>query len=446
MIRWLYWIYQAISTATHWLARRLTPAGRIVVMGILLTTFLGADLERATSPRMLLLGAILLLVAAGFSPFFQAKFEVDRHLPRVASLGEPVSYCVRVVNHSSRNLTGLEVLEEITREPLSYASFAARLRPSDGTRHLRLAASSDNLRRCRVEPAVVPRLNRGDAVAVHLSLIPRRRGLLHFGAIGIARTDPCGLFRSVIRVVAPQTLIVLPRRYRMPVLELPGAPKYQPGGVALASRVGESEEFLGLREYRAGDSLRHIHWRSWARAGAPVTKEYQDECFTRHALILDSYTTPDNAEVFEEAVSVAASVAAQTHAADSLLDLMFTGDRAYRITAGRGLAPVSHILEILAAVPLATDPSFVCLHRLVLDHAHELQGAVCVLVAWDDARRQLVEQLMARGVVVRIFLILPQAAGPSEPPSAPRGVAGFHVLTTGRVREDLARIPNSSDP
>jgi uncharacterized protein (DUF58 family) len=55
--------------------------------------------------------------------------------------------------------------------------------------------------------------------------------------------------------------------------------KYQQGGVALASNVGQSDEFVALRDYRQGDPLRHIHWRSWARAGKPVVKEFEDEFF-----------------------------------------------------------------------------------------------------------------------------------------------------------------------
>ena len=38
-----------------------------------------------------------------------------------------------------------------------------------------------------------------------------------------------------------------------------------------------------------GDPLRKIHWRSWARRGKPVVKEYQEEYFSRIALVLDTF-------------------------------------------------------------------------------------------------------------------------------------------------------------
>jgi uncharacterized protein (DUF58 family) len=58
----------------------------------------------------------------------------------------------------------------------------------------------------------------------------------------------------------------------------------------MASNIGQSEEFVSLREYRRGDPPRHIHWRSWAKAGKPIVKEFEDEFFVRHALVLDTFT------------------------------------------------------------------------------------------------------------------------------------------------------------
>ena len=97
------------------------------------------------------------------------------------------------------------------------------------------------------------------------------------------------MFRSVYRQAIKDSLLVLPKRYPVPSLELTGRRHHHQGGVALSSSVGEAAEFHGLRDYRPGDPLRHIHWRSWARNGKPVVKKYEDEYFVRHAMILDTY-------------------------------------------------------------------------------------------------------------------------------------------------------------
>src|SRR5207253_2587362 len=93
--------------------------------------------------------------------------------------------------------------------------------------------------------------------------------------------------------------------------------------------AGETEVTLEVTPLRRG------HWKSWARVGRPVVKEYLDEFFVRHALILDTFTGDLGDPIFEEAVSVAASVAISMQTQESLLDLMFVGPEAYCFTAGR---------------------------------------------------------------------------------------------------------------
>ena len=114
--------------------------------------------------------------------------------------------------------------------------------------------------------------------------MPLRRGVLRLTGTTVAYPEPFGLFRAVTKLPGPRSVLILPKRHPMPVFELPGNMKYQSGGVSLASSVGESEEFVALREYRPGDPLRRMHWKRFAKLGKPIVKEYQDEFFVRHAL------------------------------------------------------------------------------------------------------------------------------------------------------------------
>jgi len=195
--------------------------------------------------------------------------------------------------------------------------------------------------------------------------------------------------------------------------------------------VGDSEEFVSLRDYRAGDPMRRIHWKSWARVGRPVVKEYLDEFFVRHALILDTFTSHLGDPVFEEAVSVAASVAVSMQTQESLLDLMFVGPEAYCFTAGRGLAHTEQLLEVLACVAPCLDKPFRSLQHAVIDRLDSLSGCVCVLLGWDDARQELVRQLEALGTPTRVLVV--GARGTVD-----RLPAYVHGLEVGRIAEGLA--------
>jgi uncharacterized protein (DUF58 family) len=236
-------------------------------------------------------------------------------------------------------------------------------------------------------------------------------------------------------------MLVLPKRYPLPPVALPGTTKFQEGGVAFASNVGLSEEFVSLRDYRRGDPLRHIHWRSWAKAGKPIVREFEDEFFTRHALILDTFTDEPNSEVFEEAVSIAASFTCTVLTQESLLDLLFVGPQAYCFTAGRGVAHTDQMLEILASVRVCTDRPFSTVETLVLDHAAAVSGCICVLLAWDDARQNMVRKLKLLGVPVMVLVVTEAGRNrPLDPGPMRDEPDRLHHLELGRIEQALAKL------
>ncbi|HLP77822.1 MAG TPA: DUF58 domain-containing protein, partial [Candidatus Paceibacterota bacterium] len=234
--------------------------------------------------------------------------------------------------------------------------------------------------------------------------------------------------------------LVLPKRYSLPPIALPGSMKYQEGGVAMASNIGQSDEFVALRDYRRGDPLRHIHWRSWAKAGKPIVKEFEDEFFVRHALVLDTFTKDPHSEAFEEAVSVAASFACTVSIQESLLDLLFVGTEAYCFTAGRGLAHSNHMLEILASVSSCGNKPFRSLEHLVMEHASVVSGCICVLLAWDEERRQFVKKLQGLGIPLLVMVIVGPGESKSVNPSSGETPERFHVLEAGRIHEGLTAL------
>ena len=170
-------------------------------------------------------------------------------------------------------------------------------------------------------------------------------------------------------------------------------------------------------------------------------KEFQDEFFVRHALVLDTFTDDPHNEVFEEAVSVAASFVCTIQTQESLLDLLFVGPQSYCLTAGRGLAHADQMLEILASVQPCSEQPFVALESLVLNHARLVSGCICVLLAWDETRRKFVEELRGFGVPVLAVVIVPRGHETSLDPG-PMGdqPERVHVIEVGQVEAGLARL------
>jgi len=439
LTRLSYGVYRRSSALRYRFERRFTRAGVLVFAGTLLAAGLGADLEQAVAYQLFSFLFALLVVSTVCSMFFRGRFGVSRSLPRFGSVGDQLVYTVRIENRTARKQSGLTLLEKLADVRMSFSEFAAVTKARTNRSFRR--AKFRTRKRALIKSAAIPPALPGAAATVEVALVPLRRGPLRFTGASIARTDPFGLVRAFVEIRAPDTIIVLPRRYPLPPIALPGTLKYQQGGVAFASSVGQSEEFVSLREYRRGDPMRHIHWKSWARTGKPIIKEFQDEFFVRHALILDTFGHDQQRELFEEAVSVAASFACTIQTQESLLDLMFVGPQAFCITAGRGLAHTEQMLEVLAAVEMCADKSFTALETLVLQHISGVSGCLCIFIAWDEPRQNLVQMLRAFGLPVLVLLIVREGGGDSldrGPLNAEP--AAFHALEIGKIAEGLQKL------
>ena len=444
-LRPVYRSYRLSFGLLRWCQQRLTPAGVTVLVALMAAAIMGPDTEDNVAYQAFTLLFCLLAVGAAFALWFRISMSVVRVLPRFGSVGCPLAYTVRVRNLSSRSQAGLTLIDQLADPKASFSEwYAAQRAERKEHRSFRFSAP----RRIRplgpaaIKEATIPSAEPQEEVEVRLELTPLRRGVLRFESVKIGRSDPLGLFRALRRLPLHQTTLVLPRRYRLPPLDLPGTLKYQDGGVSLASHVGQSEEFIALRDYRYGDPLRHIHWRSWAKAGKPVVKEFEDEFFVRHALVLDTFIENPNSELFEEAVSVAASFACALQSQESLLDLLFVGPDSYCFTSGRGLAHTDQMLEILASVRACSDQPFATLERLVLNHVGAVSGCICVLLAWDEGRRNFIEKLKRMGLPLSVYVLVePGAPAQALDPGPMRDQPDrFKILHMDKIEQDLTTV------
>jgi len=445
LLRPVYFCYRFYSGVRYRVVRRFTRPGLVVLGSLLVASIMGMDADNTLAYQAFALLFALVVIPMCLSIRFRGRFSVERSLPRFGTVGIPIQYQVSVKNLTKRAQTDLALLENLADPRPGFGAWRNVLlhgeKWSNSFRFTR-ARQRNPFQQAKVREERIPALLPGGHADVGIELTPFRRGTLRFTGATVARADPLGVFRSFSTVRVPQTTLILPRRYPLPAIALPGTMEYQEGGVAQSSNVGRSEEFVSLRDYRRGDPLRQIHWRSWAKVGKPIVKECEDEFFVRHALILDTFTPQPHGEVFEEAVSVASSFACTVVTQESLLDLLFVGAEAYCFTAGRGLAHADQMLEILASVQACRQRPFESLETAVLDHAGVVSGCICVFLAWDDARQKLVRKLRMLEVPVMVLVIVPRGAPEALDPGPMHDATDhFHVLEAGRIEEGLARLP-----
>ena len=398
------------------LRRKLTPAGWMVLGAGVAAAVFGFNTREALIYQLFGLAVGLIAIAAAASLRLKLDVTAARELPRVATAGVPFEYTLSLRNAASRDCGALVVEDALAVPRPDPRAFAAYKVSEDRSRNLfdrlvgypRWIAYMRNRIGATIEPALLAGVPARAAATVRLRCTPLRRGVLEFEAVRFARVEPLGLMKAGARRALPATLLVMPRLHPVAALHLPGTRRLQPGGIAFAGRVGDAEEFVSLRDYRAGDSPRRIHWKAWARTGRLVVKEYQDEFFVRHALVLDTFGNGSD-ECFEAAVSLAASLVMMPRGNESLLDLMFVEERAYTLTQGRGLGAAGELLRVLAAVAATPGGDFAPLADAVALGAGRMSGTICVLLAWDEPRRRMVAGLRARGIPVRVWVVTDEA-------------------------------------
>jgi uncharacterized protein (DUF58 family) len=426
-----------------WFRRRFSPLGRVLLFFMLVAAVFGFNTRMAATYQLFTLLAALFGLAWAWSAFaarLPLPLVAERKLPRYATVGEALHYSLTLRNTGRRAQRGLSLLDQLAGGPPDWAEFIAAADPGEARRNAfdryigfpKWQGLMRARRGANLTEQALPDLPPGRPITLEQTLTPLRRGRLQFAAACFHRPEPFGLMRSQHLLPLPQSCCVLPRQYPASPLPASGGRAYQRGGVALTNTVGDSEEFMSLREYRQGDPLRSVHWKSSAKFGRWLVKEFQEEYFVRRALVLDTFCPPARTADFEAAVSAAASLAVAEAGNDSLLDLMFVERQAHCFTAGRGLAQTSALLEVLAGVLPSSQGDFTVLAQNVLRRATALSSVACVLLDWDEARRTLAETLLGLNLPVAVLLV--REAAPEQPPHP--GLFLRHVRP-GHLAEDL---------
>ncbi len=138
------------------------------------------------------------------------------------------------------------------------------------------------------------------------------RGRFRIGPLSVRLTDPFGLCELTRSFSAQETLVVTPQTWSLPAVRLSGD-RAGGGDERNRSVAAHGEDDVATREYRHGDPLRRVHWRSTARTGQLMVRREEQPWRRSATVLLDSRAAAHGgdgpAASLEWAVSAAASVA-----------------------------------------------------------------------------------------------------------------------------------------
>ncbi len=159
---------------------------------------------------------------------------------------------------------------------------------------------------------VLERLAGQRASTVAYTVRAEVRGRYEVGPLVVRLTDPFGLCELSRSFATVAHMTVVPHVVDLPNVRLAG--EYAGSGDSRARSVAvHGEDDIATREYRNGDDLRRVHWRSTARVGELMVRREEQPWESKATIVLDTRRDGHRGEgptsSFEWAVSAAASVA-----------------------------------------------------------------------------------------------------------------------------------------
>ncbi len=369
---------EKVSRLGRWIwftwRRRITATGRMLLLVLLVVGPVSAviGLHVPLYVFSVYLFALLLVGRLG-GLLFGPRVEVWRQLPERCAAGATLRVHARVENQSRLAVFDLGVSERMP--------------------HMSIELED--------RPTYLDVLGRGESATLTYTMVATARGAYDFKGPVATTVFPFGVYHHTRNFTAPHRMLVYPRF-------LPLAGVDQPGGLQMVSNVGDSEEFLGNREYRPGDRLRDIHHASWARVGFPVVREFQQEYLCRIAMVVDTFVPAEARRAradMEAGLSLAAAVADALSRQEYVIDIFAAGPDLYHFQAGRSLAYLDNILDVLACIEPCPESPFARIAPALMEEIGQISTAVMVFLDWNEERESFVRSLRAMGVAVKVVVV-----------------------------------------
>ncbi len=218
-----------------------------------------------------------------------------------------------------------------------------------------------------------------------------QRGAWAVGPVQLACSFPLGVVqRKVTSDQSASTLLVRPRTVCLEGLPLHGSSLETHRPTLVLPTSAGADEASGIRAYRAGDPLKHIHWRASAHRGELLVREFEALASARVCVVLDLHPESnvglaENSST-EQAISLAASVVEYCVREDIPMRLAAAGPSAPELTH-RSESEREALLDWLAAVSVSSAEP---LPLVVQDLAHSTHAGetVLILVSTPETRHR----------------------------------------------------------
>ena len=186
------------------------------------------------------------------------------------------------------------------------------------------------------------------------SINPENRGILPRENPKIQNGFPFGIYNAVTDVEIKGRTLVWPKSIDLRGMPEVSGTQFNISGI-LSDRAGLDGDVIGVRNYRQGDSMRHIHWGKTAQLNRLIVQERQSFAARPFDVYLDltpeSHMGNGSQSSYEWAIRIAGSVCRQLHDCQSHVGLICIGLPSEQICKVSNTNGLSQLMDFLAKLP-----------------------------------------------------------------------------------------------
>jgi uncharacterized protein (DUF58 family) len=267
---------------------------------------------------------------------------------------------------------------------------------------------------------------------VRYGLRSEARGIFEIGPLTLRLTDPFGMCEVVRSYTATDHLVVTPVVQQLPVVPLGG--QWAGSGESRArSLAAAGEDDVAPREYRQGDDMRRVHWRTTARVGELMVRREEQPWESRATILLDTRSAAHQGEgptsSFEWAVSAAASIGVHLSRAGYTIELI-TEDGLDIVGVGNDVVKAGSdlLLDSLAVLEPSNRPTLLGASQALRHHIGD--GLLVAILGSMSPSEATSLARLRHGATAALGILLETGTWPGREPHT----EGEHSLTTAVLR------------
>lgn len=243
----------------------------------------------------------------------------------------------------------------------------------------------------------------GAFIALTYRLLPDQRGRHAFGQPYLRINSPLTLWKRTCRIGPASAVKVFPDFSQLLGHTLSATDRRAPAAGAIRRRRrGEGTDFMQLREYRNGDSMRSIDWKATARRNKPISREYQEERDQQVVFLLDTgrrmQARDDVTTHFDHALNAVLTLAFLAQKQGDAVGLMTFGGAARWLAPAKGRTGLDRLLAgVYDLQPSDVAPDYMAAAASLLARLHKRAFVVIItnLRDEDDTDMRSACELMA---------------------------------------------------